>query len=141
VYSYSSTSTGCSSQQAATHTPPRTPATHAHLPAASNVIHAVMAPLLSQLAAAALVGSALGCNTAEELQRDITGPEGSLSHGGHGGLDRGVLAENAPLTLLPQDKGNESPACLDGSPYGFYFNPSKTGSTKWTISIEGGGWW
>jgi hypothetical protein len=39
-----------------------------------------------------------------------------------------------------QDKGDESPACLDGSPYGFYFQKSKTGSTKWTISIEGGGW-
>jgi len=47
---------------------------------------------------------------------------------------------SAPLTLLPQDKGDESPACLDGSKYGFYFNPSTTGSTKWTISIEGGGW-
>jgi len=23
---------------------------------------------------------------------------------------------------------------------GFYFQPSTTGSTKWTISIEGGGW-
>lgn len=46
----------------------------------------------------------------------------------------------APLTLLPQDKGNESPACLDGSPYGFYFIPSTTNSTKWTISIRGGGW-
>lgn len=45
-----------------------------------------------------------------------------------------------PLTLLPQDKGNESPACLDGSPYGFYFVPSTTGSTKWTINIQGGGW-
>jgi hypothetical protein len=29
---------------------------------------------------------------------------------------------------------------LDGSPYGFYFSKSTTGSTKWTISIEGGGW-
>ena len=45
-----------------------------------------------------------------------------------------------PLTLLPQDKGDESPACLDGSPYGFYFQPSTTGSTKWTVSINGGGW-
>ena len=45
-----------------------------------------------------------------------------------------------PLTLLPQDAGDASPACLDGSPYGFYFRPSKTNSTKWTISIEGGGW-
>jgi hypothetical protein len=64
--------------------------------------------------------------------------------------------------MLPQDKGNESPASLDGSPYvssiaavslnecklssqhalkqGFYFAPSTTGSTKWTIYLQGGGW-
>eukprot|EP00939_MAST-03C_sp_MAST-3C-sp1_P000133 g133.t1 len=52
----------------------------------------------------------------------------------------GKIAGEAPLTLLPQEKGAESPACLDGSPYGFYFVPSSTNSTKWTISIEGGGW-
>ena len=51
-----------------------------------------------------------------------------------------VPDQGVPLTLLPQDKGNESPACLDGSPYGFYFVPSTTGSTKWTVSINGGGW-
>lgn len=46
-----------------------------------------------------------------------------------------------PLTLLPQDAGIESPATLDGSSYGFYWKPSQSGkSTKWTISIEGGGW-
>jgi hypothetical protein len=46
-----------------------------------------------------------------------------------------------PLTLLPQDAGDESPATLDGSPYGFYWKPSLSGkSTKWTVSIEGGGW-
>ena len=43
-----------------------------------------------------------------------------------------------PLTLLPQDKGDESPAGLDGGPFGFWFQPSTTGSTKWTISINGG---
>lgn len=48
--------------------------------------------------------------------------------------------QTAPMTFLPQDKGSESPACLDGSPYVFYFLPSSTGSTKWTISIKGGGW-
>eukprot|EP01043_Picozoa_sp_COSAG02_P016810 COSAG02_NODE_747_length_17723_cov_49.509816_12_plen_118_part_00 len=78
-----------------------------------------------------------GCNTAAELAADLEAG-GSQSHGGLGGLDR-ALSGTGPLTLLPQDKGNESPACLDGSPYGFYFSPSKTGSTKWTISIEGGG--
>jgi len=46
----------------------------------------------------------------------------------------------APLTLLPQDAGNLSPACLDGSPYGLYFMPSVHNSTKWTISMQGGGW-
>ena len=46
----------------------------------------------------------------------------------------------APLTLLPQDTGTDSPACLDGSPYGFYFAKSPTNSTKWTISLQGGGW-
>ena len=41
------------------------------------------------------------------------------------------------LTLLPATTGA---ACLDGSPYGFYFAPSSKGSSKWTVSIEGGGW-
>ena len=44
---------------------------------------------------------------------------------------------SVPLTLLPQDAGVESPATLDGSPYGIYFKPSQSGtSTKWTVSIE-----
>lgn len=43
------------------------------------------------------------------------------------------------LTLLPQSD-DESPACLDGSPYGFYFRPSTANSTKWTTNIQGGGW-
>ena len=48
---------------------------------------------------------------------------------------------SVPLTLLPQDAGASSPATLDGSPYGIYFKPSQSGkSTKWTVSIEGGGW-
>ena len=81
------------------------------------------------------------CDTVEQLAADMR-PGGSQSHASPttaGGLLRSDTG-SAPLTLLPQDKGDESPACLDGSPYGFYFNPSKTGSTKWTISIEGGGW-
>lgn len=52
----------------------------------------------------------------------------------------GATAGAVPLTLLPQNKGDASPACLDGSPYGFYFIPSSTNSTKWTINIQGGGW-
>ena len=31
-------------------------------------------------------------------------------------------------------------ACLDGSPFGFYFRKSSTGSTQWTVGIQGGGW-
>ena len=34
----------------------------------------------------------------------------------------------------------DDPACLDGTPYGFYFQKSATGSTKWSVSIDGGGW-
>ena len=44
---------------------------------------------------------------------------------------------SVPITMLPLASGA---ACLDGSPFGFYFVPSKTGSTKWTIGIQGGGW-
>ena len=52
----------------------------------------------------------------------------------------GVPKAPCPLHLLPQDQGEESPAALDGSPFGLYFSPSTSGSTKWTISINGGGW-
>jgi len=55
-------------------------------------------------------------------------------------LDRCPDGEMAALTLLPQDRGDESPACLDGSPYGFYSQPAAKPSTKWTINLEGGGW-
>lgn len=80
----------------------------------------------------------LACNTAEELERDAA--QAYSPHGGSGSFfERPPSLGSAKLTLLPQDAGDSSPACLDGSPYGFYFNPSKTNSTKWTISIEGGG--
>jgi hypothetical protein len=49
-------------------------------------------------------------------------------------------AGTGKLVMLPQDKGDESPASLDGSPYGFYFSPSTTGSKKWSIYLQGGGW-
>lgn len=93
-----------------------------------------MLKLTLTLAAAATTVTA--CNTEEQLAADML-PGGSESHAGKNGVaePRG----GAPLTLLPQDAGDESPACLDGSPYGFYFQKSKTSSTKWTISIEGGG--
>ena len=46
------------------------------------------------------------------------------------------------LIKLPQPKGEEAtfPAALDGSPYAFYFAPSTSNSTQWTININGGGW-
>lgn len=31
-------------------------------------------------------------------------------------------------------------ACLDGSPYLYYFVPSSTASSAWTIQFQGGGW-
>ena len=46
----------------------------------------------------------------------------------------------ANLTLLPQTDGELSPASLDGSPYGLFIQRSSTGSKKWTIMIQGGGW-
>mmetsp|Transcript_27683 Transcript_27683/g.70566 ORF Transcript_27683/g.70566 Transcript_27683/m.70566 type:complete len:408 (+) Transcript_27683:99-1322(+) len=55
-------------------------------------------------------------------------------------VDVGVHAGSVPLTLLPQYGSDQDPACLDGSPYGFYFVPSATNSTKWTVSFQGGGW-
>ena len=62
-----------------------------------------------------------------------------------GGAPIGALGNPNPskygnLTFLPQNDPATQAACLDGSPYGFYFSPSKTGSTKWTVSINGGGW-
>ena len=57
-------------------------------------------------------------------------------------LAPGLTANVGNLTFLPQAASTASThaACLDGSPYGFYFVPSTTGSTKWTVSINGGGW-
>jgi len=57
-----------------------------------------------------------------------TGPLGPLTY------------HNALLHLVPQDRGDLSAAALDGSPYGFYFQPSPTHSKRWTIEIQGGGW-
>lgn len=50
----------------------------------------------------------------------------------------------AILMMLPQmplaDGQLPAPACLDGTPYGVYFQPSTSGSTAWTVYLEGGGW-
>lgn len=64
-----------------------------------------------------------GCNKEEPIQHQIGG-----------------TLRLANLHFLDQNRGGESPACLDGSKYGFYFAPSTTNSTKWTIFINGGGW-
>jgi len=60
-------------------------------------------------------------------------------HNGFGGVPEPSKEDlrAVKVTLLPLATGA---ACLDGSPYGFYFVPSLKGSTKWTVSIEGGGW-
>jgi STAM-binding protein len=76
------------------------------------------------------VTAAANCNP-ERYAAEIQASEAAT-------LSLGVTPAN--ITFLPQDKGGESPACLDGSPYGFYFRPSPTNSTKWTIFINGGGW-
>ena len=63
-----------------------------------------------------------------------------MAHDGQGGIPWHSPMDSATLHLFPQDDPEHSPACLDGSPYGPYFRPSATNSTKWTVSIEGGGW-
>ena len=65
-----------------------------------------------------------------------------MAHNGQGGIpwESPALKDSADLYLLPQPDPESSPACLDGSPYGPYFRKSPTNSTKWTVSIEGGGW-
>ena len=60
-------------------------------------------------------------------------------HSSRGGQRQRQRAGGA-LIKLPQDKGDLSPACLAGTGYGFYFRPSATGSTKWSLNFEGGGW-
>ncbi len=74
------------------------------------------------------------------VQVHLANPARFPFHRGMGGLDMPIKSGTANINFLPQDSGNLSPACLDGSPYAFYFQKSTTNSTKWTISIEGGGW-
>ena len=47
-----------------------------------------------------------------------------------------AVALEAPRILLPLSTGA---ACLDGSPYAFYFTPNRS-STRWGIEFRGGGW-
>ena len=80
------------------------------------------------------------CDTAAQFEEDRA-KNPSLHDGRNGMADLPFASGGAgDLVLVPQDKGALSPACLDGSPYGFYFVPSPTNSTKWTVSISGGGW-
>ena len=84
---------------------------------------------------------AVGCDTAKQYAINSANADGRTPfHRGHGGTNN-KLGAAADLVLLPQVVGDVSPACLDGSPYGFYpVNVGQTASTKWTLSIEGGGW-
>jgi hypothetical protein len=92
--------------------------------------------MLAAPAACALPAAAPRCNP-EQLEL----VDQRWSNETHVGVPAsGWDGEASTAVMLPQDKGGESPACLDGSAYGFYFVPSKTGSTKWTVSINGGGW-
>lgn len=91
-----------------------------------------LALLVSSLASASSLAPSCSPELLDSLNR-----EASLS----ASLGRHNKLNQATATFLPHDLTNpESPACLDGSPYGFYFAPSTTGSKKWTISINGGGW-
>jgi hypothetical protein len=42
--------------------------------------------------------------------------------------------------LIPRLPADDSPACIDGSPFGFHYRLSASGSTKWTFTLPGGGW-
>ena len=98
---------------------------------------------LAVIAAVLLPAAALGarpppgpapCNS--ELRHE----QASLVTRGAEEGERGALP--AKLITLPQRKGEEAsfPAALDGSPYAFYYAPSTTNSTLWSINIQGGGW-
>ena len=93
---------------------------------------------LRLVAALALVSLASSCDTAAELAEDRR--RNPSLHDGRGGMADLPFASGGAgdLHLVPQTEGDLSPACLDGSPYGFYFVPSTTNSTKWTVSISGG---
>ena len=83
---------------------------------------------------------ARGCDTDAELEAArLLNPS---IHDGRNGREDLTLSETrtGPLVMVPQDKGDLSAACLDGSEYGFYYVASPTNSSKWTINIEGGGW-
>jgi hypothetical protein len=84
-------------------------------------------------AAAAASVSAAGCNP----EADKPAALAATAAGRLITRDPGYPKPPTPKVLLPQDDGS---AALDGSPMAVYFSPSASGSTKWTISIDGGGW-
>ena len=125
-----------------------------HLPVCIYIFSMALAILVLSVVCASVHGAR--CNP-ESIMADITDANqqsglktsaGNLHFLPQVGLMIHTSKSSKPLefilTLSPynshKDKGDESPACLDGSPYGFYFSPSQKGSTKWTISINGGGW-
>jgi len=65
------------------------------------------------------------CDTTEAIELEkITNPG---IHGGLGGSSS--VGASAKVTFLPQDTGSPPPACLDGSPQGFYYVPSGSGNS------------
>jgi len=93
-------------------------------------------------AAARRRGAALGAALAVALAGALaarSAPAGGPVGGGAPlpGFEGPIPNGDLDLQLLSLDTGA---ACLDGSPYGFYFRPAKTGSTRWSIFMQGGGW-
>eukprot|EP01050_Picozoa_sp_SAG11_P000814 SAG11_NODE_30_length_23132_cov_22.413277_2_plen_142_part_00 len=97
-----------------------------------------VACLVLSVTATELTEHSSGCNPERfaELEPHTTFADG---RGRPITRDPGFPKSPTPKILLPQIKGDESPAALDGSPMALYFSPSTSGSTKWTISIDGGG--
>ena len=79
------------------------------------------APAIAALALALCISAvaAATCNRELELERDTLSLHVSSPTAlGPVTRDPGYPKEPTPLILLPQDKGDESPAALDGSPFG-----------------------
>lgn len=57
-------------------------------------------------------------------------------------IDVVVSTSQLPLQLHWLNDTDAESACMDGSPYGYYFRPSATRSTayKWVLELQGGGW-
>jgi len=104
-------------------TPIATKATGPVIPPPVAAVAAVAAAASSAATPDPPVAAPAACNYSEEDDLPFFEPGGK-----------------SPPIFLPQDRGTLSPAALDGSPYGFFFQPSASNSTKWTVAIQGGGW-